>query len=76
MDIKMPGMDGVEAYRRIKQIRPDAVVIMMTGYSVESLVEEAQQEGACAVLYKPLEMEKVLRMVDEMLHRKQKALAH
>ena len=66
MDIKMPVMDGVKAYRRIKQIRPGAVVIMMTGYSVEALVEEALQEGAYGVLHKPLDMENVLKMVEDL----------
>ena len=70
MDIKMPGMDGVEAYRRIKQIRPDPVVIMMTAYSVENLIDEALKEGAYSILYKPLDMEKVLRMLGEILERK------
>jgi CheY-like chemotaxis protein len=35
VDIKMPLMDGVETYRRIKKIRPEAVVMMMTPYVVE-----------------------------------------
>lgn len=74
MDIKMHIMDGVEAYRRIRQIRPGLVVLMMTGHAVKDLVEEALQEGAYDVLYKPLDMEKVLRMVDEILERKQKGV--
>ena len=74
MDIKMPVMDGVETYRRIKRIRPDPLVIMMTAYAVENLVDEALKEGAYSVLYKPLDMEKVLRMLVEILERRQRAL--
>jgi two-component system response regulator HydG len=69
MDIKMPRMDGVEAYRRIKQIRPDWVVIMMTAYSDDDLLEQALQVGAYDILYKPLDMEEILMMVDEILAR-------
>ena len=60
MDIKMPLMDGVETYRRIKEIRPEAVVMMMTAYSVEDLVQEALREGAYGIIYKPLNIEKVV----------------
>ncbi len=74
MDIKMPGIDGVETYKRIKKIRPE-VVVMMTAYSVDGLVEEALQEGAYKVLYKPLEMEKVLLIVGEIMQGKQRASA-
>ena len=71
MDVKMPGMNGVETYRKIKQTRPDAVVIMMTAYAVKELVDEALQEGAYRAFDKPLDMEVVLRMVDEILEEKQ-----
>ena len=65
LDIKMPVMDGVEAHRRIKEIRPDALVMMMTACSVEELVEEALQEGAYGVLYKPLDIEEVVTLAEK-----------
>ncbi len=73
MDIKMPGLDGVETYRRIKQIRPNSVIVMMAGYWDNDLVEGVQQEGAYAVLYKPLDMEKVLTMINENIQENQRA---
>ncbi len=41
MDIKMPGINGVQTFREIKKINPKSVVVMMTGYAVEDLVKEA-----------------------------------
>jgi two-component system response regulator HydG len=65
MDIKMPVMDGVETYRRIKKVRPEATVMMMTAYAVEDLVQEALQEGAYGIIYKPLDIEKVVALIEE-----------
>jgi DNA-binding NtrC family response regulator len=65
MDIKMPLMDGVEAYRRIKKIRPEAVVMMMTAYAVEDLVQQALEEGAYGIVYKPLDIGKVVAVIEE-----------
>ena len=64
MDIRMPLMDGVETYRRIKKVRPEAAVVMMTAYAVEDLVNEALQEGARGVLYKPFEIEKMVDVIE------------
>ena len=75
MDVKMPDMNGVETYRKIKQTRPDAVVIMMTAYAVKELVDEALQEGACRALDKPLNMDVVLRMIDEILAKRRLAMS-
>ena len=74
MDIKMPVMDGVETYKRIKEIRPDAVVMMMTAYAVEDLVQEALQEGAYGVIYKPLDIDKVLATIERARETKDGAL--
>ena len=65
MDIKMPLMDGVETYRRIKKIRPEAVVMMMTAYAVEDLVQQALEEGAYGIVYKPLDIAKVVDVIEE-----------
>ena len=64
MDIKMLPIDGVETYRRIKEIRPEAVVMMMTAYAVEDLVQEALQEGAYGITYKPLDIERVVALIE------------
>ena len=46
IDIKMPGINGVQTFREIKKIDRKAVVIMMTAYAVEDLRKEALEEGA------------------------------
>lgn len=64
MDIKMPGINGVETYKEIKHIQPKAAVMMMTAYSIEDLVAEALKEGAYGVWYKPVEITKVIELVE------------
>ena len=63
MDIRMPGLNGVETYLEIKKISPESRVVMMTGFSVEELVKQALEEGVYAVLYKPLPVEQVLKIL-------------
>jgi DNA-binding NtrC family response regulator len=65
MDIKMPLMDGVETYKRIKKVIPDAAVVMMTAYAVEDLIQEALQEGAYGIIYKPVDIEKAITTIEE-----------
>ena len=72
MDIKMPLMNGVETYRKIKKISPGSIVFMMTAYSVEKLVQDAIKEGVETVLYKPLDIEKTINLIEEMLGKKRK----
>ena len=65
MDVKLPGISGVEAFDRIRQVDRDVPVIMMTAYRLESLLSEAVDKGAVAVLHKPFQIETVL----SALHR-------
>jgi DNA-binding NtrC family response regulator len=67
MDIKMPGINGVQTFREIKKISPDSVVVMMTGFAVEDLVKEALDEGAFSVVYKPFDMDHVINLVESVL---------
>ncbi len=69
MDIKMPGINGVQTFREVKKINPRAAVIMMTAYSVEDLVREALEEGAYAVIYKPFDIEHVVNIIESALRK-------
>jgi DNA-binding NtrC family response regulator len=60
MDIRMPGMDGIEALKTIKTISPGLPVVLMSAYATEAQAEEARQSGAYAVLNKPLDVQAVL----------------
>lgn len=66
LDIKMPGIDGVETYKEIKTIQPEAAVMMMTAYSVEALVAEALEEGAYGVMCKPINIVKVVEFIERV----------
>lgn len=74
MDIKMPLMDGVQTYKQIKAIHPEAAVIMMTAYAVEDLVAEALQEGACGVIYKPLDFERTVGLIEKARRERKRGL--
>jgi two-component system response regulator HydG len=68
MDIRMPHLDGLEALTRIKKIRPDIPIIMMTAYgSIESAVE-ALKSGAGDYVTKPLDMDELLLKIKKILH--------
>lgn len=66
MDVMMPGLNGVESFMAIRKMRPDAKVYMMTGYSVEQLLQQALDHGALGVLTKPIDIDKLLRSLDEV----------
>ena len=64
MDVKMPVLNGVETFKRFKKIRPAAKVMMMTAYAIDELVHEALAEGAMGIVYKPVDMERVIEIVE------------
>lgn len=70
IDVKMPGIDGVQTFEQIREIRPDIPVIMITGYSVEEMLKEAVDKGAYACLHKPLDMDKIIRIADQVRNSK------
>ncbi len=66
IDIRMPGINGVETYKKIKYIRPLMKVIMMTAYSVEDLMKEALKEGAYGIIYKLLNINELFNVIKEI----------
>ena len=67
MDVMMPGKNGVESFLEIRRTKPDATVYMMTGYSVEQLLQQATKNGALGVLRKPLDISEVMGALSSIL---------
>jgi two-component system response regulator HydG len=66
IDIKMPGINGVETFQKMKQFANLPKVVMMTAYSVEDLVEKSWEEGAYTVVYKPLDIKKLVNLIEKI----------
>jgi DNA-binding NtrC family response regulator len=63
LDIKMPGMDGMELQRRIHKIDPELVVIMITAYASVETAVQALKDGAFDYVTKPIDPDELSRMV-------------
>lgn len=74
MDIRMPVMDGVQALKQIKGIRPQTAVTMMTAYAIEDLIQDALDQGAFALLNKPVEIDQVIALVEQAWRSRQSKL--
>ncbi len=70
LDVKMPGMSGLELQKKIKDIYPDSIIIIMTAYaSVDSAVE-ALKQGAYDYLTKPFDPEHLGHLMRNALEKK------
>ncbi len=65
MDVKMPVMDGVETFKKVKKIAPDTPVIMVTAFAVEDLIREALREGAFGSLKKPVDFDQLFKLIEQ-----------
>lgn len=68
-DVKMPGMDGVEFFRRLKEIDPTMSIIIMTGYGTVEMAVEALKSGAYDFFQKPFDNDQILHAVARAMER-------
>jgi len=71
LDVKMPGMDGIETLQAIKKRFPLVQVIMLTGHATVESAIEGMKQGAFDYLMKPCEMEILTAKVQEAIEKKQ-----
>ncbi len=60
MDVRMPGMDGVETFQKIKEVSPGTPTILMTAFAVESRIKEALRGGVFGAFQKPVDNERLI----------------
>ena len=73
LDLKMPGIDGLEVLRRVKETRPEIEVIILTGHGSEADKEHCMKLGAFAYLQKPLDIDvlsETIREANEKIRKK------
>jgi len=67
MDIRMPGLDGLDALAQIKKISPGILIFMMTAYQSVETARTALQRGASDYIVKPVDMEELKANIDRLL---------
>lgn len=66
MDIKLPGINGVESLTEIKSFCPSAKIVMMTGFSEAALLDTARQAGAIDILRKPFRLKEMFGFIENL----------
>jgi two-component system nitrogen regulation response regulator NtrX len=74
LDVWMPGMDGIETLQRLKQLRDDIPVVIMSGHGTIDTAVKCTKLGAYDFLEKPLSMEKLLPMIDHAVQLRARRL--
>jgi DNA-binding NtrC family response regulator len=70
LDIKLEGMSGLEALKKIRDLDPDTAVVMITAYGSISTAVEAMKDGAHDYLLKPFEPETLTVLIEKILERR------
>jgi DNA-binding NtrC family response regulator len=65
IDFQMPEMNGIELFRRLRQVQPGIKAIFLTGFAQIDVVFPAIQAGVLRVLAKPVDFEELIGAIDE-----------
>lgn len=71
LDLKMPGMNGLETLKHLKEVRPDAEILMMTAYATVDTAVQAMKEGAFDYLVKPFDPDEIEILIKKIVKQKE-----
>ena len=63
IDMRMPGINGIEVFKEIKKINPDTIIFFMTAFLDEDTLNEASKLKAQEIFYKPLDVDLILKIL-------------
>lgn len=69
IDMRMPGINGIKTFKEIKKISPDTIIFFMTAFLDEDTLNEAARLETQAILYKPLDVDLILKILKEDLSK-------
>lgn len=67
LDIKMPGLNGLETLEELRKITPDIPVVMMTAYGELDIIAEAKRKGVQHYINKPFDLDEVRYLIKGLL---------
>jgi PAS domain S-box-containing protein len=67
MDMLMPNMNGIDAFREIRAIKPDSKVIMCSGYTKQVVMSDLKDDSPSGFIQKPFRMEELIRNLTDVL---------
>lgn len=70
-DLKLPGIDGLELYKRVKGVLPDMTTIVVTAFGTVKTAVEAMKEGVYDYITKPIEVDELLIIIKNALNRQE-----
>jgi len=71
LDVRMPGMNGLQALQRLKELDPDIQVILLTAYETVDYIRDAMRLGACDYITKPYQVESLRAAVVSAMERRE-----
>jgi DNA-binding NtrC family response regulator len=74
IDYKLPGMDGLTFSKKIQEMRPDAVKILITAYKTKEVVSEARQIGIQDLIDKPFTIKTIEDSLSRLIQRNEKQI--
>jgi DNA-binding NtrC family response regulator len=72
LDLKMPGLEGGEVLKKIKQKKPDIEVLIVTGYGSLKSAIDGIRHGACDYLIKPFNISDIVNIINKAINKKRK----
>jgi YesN/AraC family two-component response regulator len=70
-DVNMPEMSGIEVTKKIKELKADTDVVIMTGFGTEELVVDALRSGASNYIKKPIDLKELLSILDNIILKRE-----
>lgn len=70
LDVRMPGMDGIQTLKEIKKMAPELEVIMLTGHANLEVAKEGMENGAFDYMMKPADMDDLLLKIQDAYKKK------